>query len=87
MSSKLGVHQPFYVVLMFDQSGFHSAEMAPSLGELYVYVGKRTTAKSITAASLPFQGSWAKVDGMTLPNVSVPADWDKSFLPKDGVEE
>jgi hypothetical protein len=79
----LAVGEPIFVIQCFDREGYYTAIIAHS--RLVVrHVASLLMSKTLTAMSLPFEGSW---NGDT-PVVTAPDDFKEALAKIDkGVEE
>jgi hypothetical protein len=65
----------FFVIQCFDEQGYHSSALAPTLAECRELASKKRH-KTFVAMSAPFGGRWSPSG---IPDVSLPDDF-KSVL-------
>ena len=82
----LSVGEPIFVIQCFDREGYYTSVIAHSR-LVARHVASLLTSKTLTAMSLPFEGSWTS-SGMPIVTPSSPDDFKEFFASVDkGVTE
>lgn len=73
------LQEVFFVIQCFDEQGYHSSALAPTLAECKELASKKKH-KTFVAMSVPFEGRWSPSG---VPDVTLPADFKRALVTVD----
>jgi hypothetical protein len=82
---KLVVGKEFFVILLYDKTGFYKSVVALSRDEVLAktYKVSHALTKSLICCSLPFEGKWKENAWGLVPDLSLPPDFKQALVEID----